>query len=201
MPGQFNIALFLTWIRIAAIPMVVVVFMWPGEWSKPIAAVIFTLAGLTDWLDGYLARKLNLTSRFGAFLDPVADKLMVATALVLILWAAPQHSAGMWFPNHDMVLTVCAAIIIGREIVISALREWMAEMGERGTVAVSGIAKIKTIFQMVGVGAMLYTYPIFGILPAYGIGFMLVVAAAVLTIWTMYLYLKAAWPALMAPED
>jgi CDP-diacylglycerol--glycerol-3-phosphate 3-phosphatidyltransferase len=200
MPARFNIALFLTWIRIAAIPMVVIIFMLPWTWAKPTAAVIFTLAGLTDWLDGYLARRLNLTSRFGAFLDPVADKLLVSTALVLILWAAPQHNLPL-VPGHEMVLTVCAAIIIGREIVISALREWMAEMGERSTVAVSGIAKIKTIFQLVGVGAMLYTYPIFGVLPAYEIGFVLVVAAAVLTMWTMYLYLKAAWPALMAPED
>jgi CDP-diacylglycerol--glycerol-3-phosphate 3-phosphatidyltransferase len=200
MSARFNIALFLTWIRIAAIPMVVIVFMLPWEWAKPTAAVIFTLAGLTDWLDGYLARKLNLTSRFGAFLDPVADKLMVTTALVLIIWAAPSHNMPL-VPGHEMVLTVCAAIIIGREIVISALREWMAEMGARSKVAVSNIAKIKTIFQLVGVGAMLYTYPIFGILPAYGIGFVLVVAAAALTIWTMYLYLKAAWPALMAPED
>jgi CDP-diacylglycerol--glycerol-3-phosphate 3-phosphatidyltransferase len=198
MAKRFNIALALTWIRIAAIPMVVVVFMWPGEWSKPIAAVIFTLAGLTDWLDGYLARKLNLTSRFGAFLDPVADKLMVSTALVLILWAAPQHNDGMWIRHHDMILTVCAAIIIGREIVISALREWMAELGEGSAVAVTGIAKIKTIFQLVGVGAMLYTYPIFGIIPLYGLGFLLVVGAAGLTIWSMYLYLKAAWPSLNA---
>jgi CDP-diacylglycerol--glycerol-3-phosphate 3-phosphatidyltransferase len=200
MPARFNIALFLTWIRIAAIPLVVIIFMLPWTWAKPTAAVIFTLAGLTDWLDGYLARRLNLTSRFGAFLDPVADKLMVSTALVLILWAAPQHNLPL-VPGHEMVLTVCAAIIIGREIVISALREWMAEMGERSTVAVSSIAKIKTIFQLVGVGAMLYTYPIFGVLPAYGIGFVLLVAAAVLTMWTMYLYLKAAWPSLMAPED
>jgi CDP-diacylglycerol--glycerol-3-phosphate 3-phosphatidyltransferase len=199
MPQKFNIALFLTWLRIAAIPLVVIIFMLPWYWAKPTAAVIFTVAGLTDWLDGYLARKLNLTSRFGAFLDPVADKLMVSTALVLVLWAAPQHK--LLIPHHDMILAVCAAIIVGREIVISALREWMAEVGERSTVAVTGIAKWKTIFQLVGVGAMLYTYPIFGILPAYGIGFMLVVAAAVLTIWTMYLYLKAAWPILMAPED
>ena len=199
MPARFNIALALTWIRIAAIPLVVIVFMLPGYWSKPIAAVIFTLAGLTDWLDGYLARKLNLTSKFGAFLDPVADKLMVSTALVLILWAAPQHEMPL-VPGHEMILTVCAAIIIGREIVISALREWMAEMGARSAVAVTGIAKLKTIFQLVGVGAMLFTYPIFGFIPAYGIGFLLVLAAAVLTIWSMYIYLKAAWPQLSAPE-
>jgi CDP-diacylglycerol--glycerol-3-phosphate 3-phosphatidyltransferase len=197
MAKRFNIALALTWFRIAAIPMVFVVFMLPGYWSKPIAAVIFTVAGLTDWLDGYLARKLNLTSRFGAFLDPVADKLMVSTALVLILWAAPNHELP-FLPHHDMVLAVCAAIIVGREIVISALREWMAELGARSTVAVSGIAKIKTIFQLVGVGAMLFTYPIFGFIPAYGIGFLLVVSAAGLTMWSMYLYLKAAWPSLNA---
>jgi CDP-diacylglycerol--glycerol-3-phosphate 3-phosphatidyltransferase len=199
MPKKFNIALALTWIRIAAIPMIVVVFMLPGYWSQPIAAVIFTLAGLTDWLDGYLARKLNLTSRFGAFLDPVADKLMVSTALVLILWAAPKHEMPL-VPGHEMILTVCAAIIIGREIVISALREWMAELGARNAVAVTGIAKLKTIFQLVGVGAMLYTYPVFGFIPLYGIGFVLVVAASGLTIWSMYIYLKAAWPQLNAPE-
>lgn len=193
MRPSFNIALFLTWTRIAAIPMVAIVFMLPFHWAKPTAAVIFTIAGLTDWLDGYLARKLNLMSRFGAFLDPVADKLMVSTALVLILWAAPDHKMP-FVPAHEMILAVCAAIIIGREIVISALREWMAELGERGAVAVTGIAKLKTIFQLVGVGAMLFTYPIFGILPAYEIGFLLVVAASVLTLWSMYLYLLAAWP-------
>lgn len=190
----------LTWIRIAAIPMIVLVFMLPGQWSKPIAAVIFTLAALTDWLDGYLARKLNMTSRFGAFLDPVADKLMVATALVLILWAAPQHRL-LLVPNHEIVLTVCAAIIIGREIVISALREWMAQLGERHQVAVTGVAKIKTILQLVGVGAMLFTYPLFGIIPVYGIGFVLLVVAAVLTIWSMLIYLKAAWPHLTATGE
>ncbi|MCP4000393.1 MAG: CDP-diacylglycerol--glycerol-3-phosphate 3-phosphatidyltransferase [Gammaproteobacteria bacterium] len=199
MHPRFNIALALTWLRIAAIPMIVLVFMWPGDWSKPIAAVIFTLAGLTDWLDGYLARKLNLTSRFGAFLDPVADKLMVSTALVLILWAAPQHEMPL-VPGHEIILTLCAAIIIGREIVISALREWMAELGARNAVAVTGIAKLKTIFQLVGVGAMLYTYPVFGFIPLYGIGFILVVTASGLTIWSMYIYLKAAWPQLTAPE-
>jgi CDP-diacylglycerol---glycerol-3-phosphate 3-phosphatidyltransferase len=193
MRPRFNIALFLTWTRIAAIPMVVIVFMLPFHWAKPTAAVIFTIAGLTDWLDGYLARKLNLMSRFGAFLDPVADKLMVSTALVLILWAAPDHNMP-FIPGYEMILAVCAAIIIGREIVISALREWMAELGERGAVAVTGIAKLKTIFQLVGVGAMLFTYPIFGILPAYEIGFLLLVAASVLTLWSMYLYLLAAWP-------
>ena len=148
MKPRFNVALMLTWFRIAAIPLVIVVFMLPGYWYKPAAALLFTLAGLTDWLDGYLARKLNLTSRFGAFLDPVADKLMVSTALVLILWAAPKHRMPL-VPHHDIVIALCAAVIIGREIVISALREWMAEIGERGQVAVTGIAKLKTIMQMV----------------------------------------------------
>jgi CDP-diacylglycerol--glycerol-3-phosphate 3-phosphatidyltransferase len=196
MRPRFNLALMLTWFRIAAIPLVVIVFMIPGYWYKPTAALIFTLAGLTDWLDGYVARRFNLMSRFGAFLDPVADKLMVSTALVLILWAAPQHSIP-FMPFHDIALAVCAAIIIGREIVISALREWMAEIGERGQVAVTGVAKIKTIMQMVGVGAMLFSYPFFG-LPVYEVGFALVVIAAALTIWSSYLYLRAAWPHLMA---
>ncbi|NND55121.1 MAG: CDP-diacylglycerol--glycerol-3-phosphate 3-phosphatidyltransferase [Gammaproteobacteria bacterium] len=197
MQKAFNIALALTWLRIAAIPLIVVVFMLPGYWPKPIAALIFTFAGLTDWLDGYVARKMNMQSKFGAFLDPVADKLMVATALILLLWDAPNRTLPL-FPWHDIALAVCGVIIIGREIVISALREWMAEMGERHQVAVSGIAKLKTIFQLVGLGAMLFTFPLFGIIPAYGIGFALVLAAAVLTIWSMLLYLKAAWPHMSA---
>jgi len=193
MQKRFNIALALTWMRIAAIPLIVLVFMLPGYWPKPIAALIFTIAGLTDWLDGYLARKLNLISKFGAFLDPVADKLMVAAALVLLLWDAPNRTLAL-FPRHDIALAVCAVIIIGREIVISALREWMAEMGERHQVAVSGIAKLKTIFQLVGLGAMLFTFPLFGVIPVYGLGFALVLLASVLTIWSMLLYLKAALP-------
>ncbi|MEC9374791.1 MAG: CDP-diacylglycerol--glycerol-3-phosphate 3-phosphatidyltransferase [Pseudomonadota bacterium] len=199
MKKRFNIAIALTWFRIAAIPLIVIIFMIPGYWYKPAATLIFALACITDWLDGYLARKLNLTSRFGAFLDPVADKLMVSTALVLILWASPQHQS-LLFPYHDIVLAICAAIIIGREIVISALREWMAEIGERGQLAVTGIAKIKTILQMVGVGAMLFTYPLFGFIPVYGIGFSLVVFASVLTIWSSYIYLRAAWPHLASAD-
>ena len=193
MSKPFNLPLMLTWLRIAAIPLIVVVFMLPGHWPKPIAALIFAAAGLTDWLDGYLARKMNLTSKFGAFLDPVADKLMVSTALILLVWDAPNRTL-IFFPHHDIAMAICGVVIIGREIVVSALREWMAEMGERHQLAVSGIAKLKTIFQLVGLGAMLFTFPIFGILPAYGIGFMLVLAASVLTLWSMYLYLKAAWP-------
>jgi len=193
MAKRVNIALILTWIRIAAIPLIVVVFMLPGFWAKFAAALIFSLAGITDWLDGYLARRLDMATKFGAFLDPVADKLMVSTALVLILWAAPANQVP-FMPGHEAVLVVCAAIILGREIVISALREWMAELGERSAVAVSSIGKYKTAFQMVGLGAMLFTYPLFGIIPVYEIGFVLLLLASVLTIWSMYVYLRAAWP-------
>ena len=192
-----NLPNILTMSRIVMIPVFVVIFYLPMQWSYLVSAIIFALAGLTDWLDGYLARKLNQSTPFGAFLDPVADKLMVTTALVLILWDAPNRTLP-WLPGEDIILAVCAAIIIGREIVISALREWMAELGERHQVAVTGIAKLKTIFQLVGVGAMLFTFPFFGVIPVYEIGFGLVVLAAVLTLWSMYIYLRAAGPHLSA---
>jgi len=188
MTARFNIATALTWIRIAAIPLIVVVFYVPFGWSRPAAAMIFTLAGLTDWLDGYLARRLELTSRFGAFLDPVADKLMVTTALVLIVQAHPR-----WW------MALLAAIIIGREITISALREWMAELGARSQIAVSGFGKLKTILQMVGLGAMLFRTPIFGV-PVYEFGTTLLIIAAGLTLWSMFVYLQTAWPRLTQPE-
>ena len=194
---HINIPNSLTILRILLIPVLVAVFYIPFDHHLWVAAGIFAAAAVTDWFDGYLARRWQQVSALGEFLDPVADKLMVSTALVLILWAAPQHTMP-FVPQHDMVLAVCAAIIIGREIVISALREWMAELGERNAVAVTGIAKFKTIFQLVGVGAMLYTYPIFGILPLYEFGFIFVVSAAVLTIWSMVIYLRAAWPSLNA---
>jgi len=189
MARRFNIATALTWFRIAAIPLIVVVFYLPFGWSRPAAAVIFTLAGLTDWLDGYLARRLQLTSRFGAFLDPVADKLMVATTLILILQAHPR-----WW------IALLAAIIIGREITVSALREWMAELGARSQIAVSGFGKLKTILQMVGLGAMLFLTPIFSI-PVYEIGTTLLIIAAGLTLWSMYAYLKTAWPRLTGSDE
>jgi CDP-diacylglycerol--glycerol-3-phosphate 3-phosphatidyltransferase len=185
---QLNIATALTWFRIAAIPAVVVVFYMPVNWSRPVAALIFALAGVTDWLDGYLARRLSQTSQFGAFLDPVADKLMVTTALVLIVQADPR-----------MVITLVAAIIIGREIAVSALREWMAELGARHRVAVSSLGKIKTIMQMVGLGCMLFASPI-SILPVYDIGLALVVVAAAITLWSMIGYIRAAWPRLNSSE-
>jgi CDP-diacylglycerol--glycerol-3-phosphate 3-phosphatidyltransferase len=168
----FNIPILLTWFRIAAIPLVVIVYLLPFSWAHSASALIFTAAGITDAFDGYLARKWNQITKFGAFLDPVADKLMVSTALVAV-----------------------ATIIIGREIAISALREWMAEMGERHNVAVSSFGKTKTIFQMVGIGAMLFTEPVFG-LPAFEIGYTLLVIAAGLTLLTMFQYLQAAGPIL-----
>lgn len=181
---ELNIATALTWVRIAAIPAVVVVFYMPVSWARPAAAMIFALAGITDWLDGYLARRLGQTSQFGAFLDPVADKLMVTTALVLIVQADPR-----------VVITLVAAIIIGREIAVSALREWMAELGARHRVAVSGVGKMKTIMQMVGLGCMLFASSVFG-LPVYDIGIVLVIVAAGITLWSMVGYIRAAWPRL-----
>ena len=181
MSSKLNIATLLTWFRIAAIPLFALVFyLPPGKLMRPLACVIFTIAGLTDWLDGYLARRLNLMSKFGAFLDPVADKLMVSLTLVIILQADPQ-----WF------IALIAAIIIGREFTISALREWMAEIGARNLVAVSGFGKLKTILQMVGLGMMIWKYPFYG-LPIYAIG---------LGLYSMFVYLRAAWPALTAESD
>ena len=189
MAPHLNIATLLTWFRIAAIPLVVAVFYLPlvypaggGPWARPATALVFTLAALTDWLDGYLARRLNLTSQFGAFLDPVADKLMVTTVLVIIVQADPSAH-----------LAITAAVIIGRELTVSALREWMSELGRRHHVAVSGSGKLKTILQMVGLGAMLWYQPLWGI-PVYAIGKALLILAAGLTLWSMALYIRAAWP-------
>jgi CDP-diacylglycerol--glycerol-3-phosphate 3-phosphatidyltransferase len=185
---QLNVATALTWLRIAAIPAVAVIFYWPGEWSKPLACLAFTLAGLTDLLDGYLARRMGQTSKFGAFLDPVADKLMVAVALILILQSDPR-----------VVIALVAAIIIGREIAVSALREWMAELGARSRVAVTGIGKAKTTMQMIGLGAMLYTRDLMG-MPVYEIGLALLIVAAGITLWSMVGYVKAAWPSVTDRE-
>ena len=187
MAPKMNIATILTWLRIAAIPLVVFVFylpqlVGPYSWARPAAALVFAFAAMTDWLDGYLARRLNQTSAFGAFLDPVADKLMVTTVLVIIVQADPQ-----------IYLAVTAAIIIGRELTISALREWMAELGRRRHVAVSGTGKLKTILQMVGLGALLWYVPTFG-LPVYAIGKALLILAAGLTLWSMMVYLRSARP-------
>lgn len=178
----FNLPNALTWFRIVAIPLVVVVFYLPVPWSRPAAGVLFALAGVTDYVDGYLARRLNQTSRFGAFLDPVADKLIVSTALVLLVQRDPT-----------IVLAVVAGIIIGREITVSALREWMTLIGARAHVAVTFFGKWKTTLQIVGISLMLYQKPI-GHVELYPIGLAVLFIAAGLTIWSMLDYLRAAWP-------
>ena len=185
---QWNIPNILTLLRIVLIPVLVVVFYLPGPWSYQISALIFGVAAITDWLDGYLARRLQQTSPFGAFLDPVADKLMVAVALVLLVQDNPSE-----------LFAVPAAVIIGREIVISALREWMAEIGARTRVAVSIVGKVKTTLQMIAILLLLYKIPV-GTFPTHMVGVILLYIAAILTLWSMFVYLKAAWPILSGAE-
>ncbi|OUD15014.1 CDP-diacylglycerol--glycerol-3-phosphate 3-phosphatidyltransferase [Thioflexithrix psekupsensis] len=181
-----NIPIFLTLLRVALIPVLMVVFYLPlGYWANFLSTAIFAVAALTDWFDGYLARRWQQTSQFGAFLDPVADKLIVAAALILLVEANPSP----W-------LAVPTVVIIGREIAISALREWMAELGERTQVAVSYIGKIKTTLQMIALLMLLYHYPIW-FLPIYEMGMILLYIAAGLTLWSMLIYLKAALPILL----
>jgi CDP-diacylglycerol--glycerol-3-phosphate 3-phosphatidyltransferase len=182
--SHFNLPNTLTWLRILMIPGVVVLYYLPFWWAHPAAGVGFALAGITDSLDGYFARKLGLTSRLGAFLDPVADKLIVAAALVLIVSADSR-----WF------VVIMAVVIIGREIAVSALREWMAEIGARGRIKVSQLAKYKTIMQITGLSMMLFHHQLFGI-AIYKLGVVLTAIAAVLTLWSMILYLRLAWPEL-----
>ena len=174
----------LTLVRILLIPVFILVFYLPYNWTHAAAAVIFAAGAVTDWLDGFLARRLKQTSRFGAFLDPVADKLLVAVALVLLVQVDPRA----W-------LAITAAIIIGREIAVSALREFMAEIGQRSQVKVATVGKVKTVTQMVAILLMIYRLPVVGI-PIYEIGFALLMVAAGLTLWSMFVYLKAAWPSL-----
>ncbi len=181
---HLNLPTILTLLRIAVIPVFILVFYAPFDWSHAASAAIFALAAITDWLDGFLARKLGQTSPFGAFLDPVADKLMVAVALILLVEADPSP----W-------LAIPAMVIIGREIAISALREWMAEIGESAQVKVSFIAKVKTMLQMVALLLMLYFNPVAGF-PTYKTGLVLLYVAAGLTLGSMVIYLRAAWPAL-----
>jgi CDP-diacylglycerol--glycerol-3-phosphate 3-phosphatidyltransferase/cardiolipin synthase len=182
--SHWNLPNTLTWLRILMIPGIVVLFYLPYWWAHPAAGVGFALAGITDTLDGYFARKLGQTSRLGAFLDPVADKLIVAAALVLIVSRDPQ-----WY------LVIAAIVIIGREIAVSALREWMAEIGARGRIKVSMLGKYKTIMQIIGLSLLLFRRDLFGI-PIYALGLVLTAVAAVLTLWSMILYLRLAWPEL-----
>ncbi len=179
-----NIPNILTLLRIALIPVYVGIFYLPWELAGQACALVFALAAITDWLDGYLARKLQQVSPLGAFLDPVADKLMVSTALILLVEAHPSP-----------VLAVPVLVIIGREIAISALREWMAEFGVRAQVAVSVIGKIKTAFQMTAIFLLIYSQDILG-LPIATIGYVLLYVAAILTFWSMMVYIRAAWPTL-----
>ena len=180
-----NIPNLLTWGRIVLIPMFVGVFYAPHNWLTPpeqnlAATVIFVVAAVTDWLDGYLARSLQQTSAFGAFLDPVADKLMVAAALIILV-------------QLERADAIVAFIIIGREIAISALREWMARIGAAKSVAVSVLGKIKTACQMVAIPMLLYHDPLPPFAPQ-AAGTWLIYLAALLTLWSMAYYLRMAWP-------
>jgi CDP-diacylglycerol---glycerol-3-phosphate 3-phosphatidyltransferase len=183
--SPLNLPNTLTWLRISMIPAILALFyLLPYPWADPAACAAFALAGITDSLDGYYARKLGQTSRLGAFLDPVADKLIVAAALVLIVSKDPR-----WF------VVIVAVVIIGREIAVSALREWMAEIGARSRIKVTILAKYKTIMQIVGLSMLLYRQNLFGI-PTYRAGLVLTAVAAVLTLWSMVQYLRVAWPEL-----
>jgi phosphatidylglycerophosphate synthase len=206
----WNLPNTLTWLRIFAIPLVIVLFYLPYQWADPAAGLLFAAAGITDSLDGYLARRMGQTSRLGAFLDPVADKLIVAVALVLLLSkdmpliivpgieGLDGGHATLRPESVRVILVLSAIVIIGREIAISALREWMAEIGQRGKVKVSQLAKYKTILQIVGLSCMLFRWnltlwPGFT-LPLFEIGLVLTIIAAALTLWSAIQYLRAAWP-------
>lgn len=186
---KLNLATILTLFRIAAIPVVVVMFYAPYENARPIAALLFGVAAITDLIDGWIARRYNQMSRFGEFLDPVADKLMVVIVLVMLV----QAQSSLW---EDVI----AMIIIGREITVSALREWMASIGARATVKVQFSGKLKTTFQMFGIAFMVWQKPLFGI-DVYHVGYVLLILAAVLTIYSMFAYLKAAWPSMKESVD
>ncbi|WP_068830737.1 CDP-diacylglycerol--glycerol-3-phosphate 3-phosphatidyltransferase [Pseudomonas sp. BMS12] len=176
-----NIPNLLTVLRVALIPVFILFFYLPLSWSYWAASGVFALAAVTDWFDGYLARRWEQSTPFGAFLDPVADKLMVAVALVLLV----EEHANLW-------LTLPAVIIIGREIVVSALREWMAELGARAQVAVSNLGKWKTAAQMLALVILLGNPPQLTLWV--GIGYVLLLVSAALTLWSMLQYLMAAWP-------
>ena len=188
-----NIPILLTWLRVALIPLVVGVFYLPNTWLSPFemgvcSTAIFIVAAITDWFDGFLARRWNETSAFGAFLDPVADKLMVAGALIELV-------------HQGQVYTVIAFIIIGREIAISALREWMAQLGASKSVAVHSIGKIKTAAQMIAIPMLLFPDTVFGLISTRYVGDKLLDIAAVLTVWSMFYYLRKAWPMIKERTD
>ena len=187
---RINLPTWLTLFRVALLPVMVVVFYLPFRGHNITAAIVFMLAAFTDWLDGFLARRMHLTSAFGAFLDPVADKLMVAVTLFLLV----ESHRGGW---PGIVMAVTAAIIVGREISVSALREWMAEIGMRATVKVAMIGKLKTVMQMVALVVLIVQHEKAAeALRLYHIGEGLLVIAGILTIWSGVYYLRAAWPVL-----
>lgn len=192
---MFNWPNVLTLVRISVIPLLVIFFYLPVPWSHSAAAIIFAIASITDWLDGYLARYLKQSTKLGAFLDPVADKLMVSIALVLIV-AEPTFqfvsvtSTVVTIPAA--MITIPAAVIVTREIIVSALREWMAEIGKRASVAVTSLAKFKTCVQMLALIVLLYCDTTTNAMLIL-FGYILLYIAAVLTIWSMCIYLKAAW--------
>ncbi|MDF1759218.1 MAG: CDP-diacylglycerol--glycerol-3-phosphate 3-phosphatidyltransferase, partial [Coxiellaceae bacterium] len=177
-----NFALLLTWSRIFAIPVIVLVYFLPFKNAHLVAACAFALVAVTDWLDGFVARNLDQCTKLGAFLDPVADKLLVSISLLMIL--SQQYMPFLALP---------AAVIVGRELTISALREWMAEIGKRTSVAVTFVAKLKTVMQLVAIGVLLLYRPHMPLYVLY-IGVVLLSIAAALTLWTMIIYLKIAWP-------
>jgi len=186
----FSLPMVLTWARIAMIPFLVAIYYFPDDWITPthknmLACVLFTVAAITDAFDGYFARRYAMTSRLGAFLDPVADKLMVSAALIVLL-------------ELGRVNALVALVIIGREITVSALREWMAQIGASQNVAVNWVGKFKTIVQMVAIPVLLFHDPLFGVIPLEMLGTLLIYAAALLTIYSMLLYLRLAWPHLSA---
>ncbi|MBC7405516.1 MAG: CDP-diacylglycerol--glycerol-3-phosphate 3-phosphatidyltransferase [Cytophaga sp.] len=189
----FNFPILLTWLRVALIPLVVGVFYLPHSWlpradQNFASTAVFIVAAVTDWFDGFLARRWNQTSAFGAFLDPVADKLMVAGALLVLV-------------QLDRVNAVIAFVIIGREITISALREWMAQIGASKSVAVSSLGKIKTAAQMIAIPMMLYHGVLFNVIDTVLWGNWLLVLAAILTVWSMFYYLSKAWPLIKETAD
>jgi len=175
----------LTLFRIALIPVLVVVFYWDHRLANILATAVFVAGAVTDILDGWIARKYQMYSAFGAFLDPVADKLAVAIALFLIV---------QW--HHTVPIALLSAIIVGREITISALREWMAQVGAHGLVKVAGLGKLKTIVQMTAISCLIFREPLLG-LPIFLIGEWLLGVAAALTLWSGYDYLRAAWPTMV----
>ncbi len=181
---MINLPIFLTLLRILVIPLVVVCYYLPVHWAHPLAVIIFLCACITDWLDGFLARRYGLTTRLGAFLDPIADKLLVAVVLVVVVGESLIPGLGLAIP---------AAVIVGREVAISGLREWMAEMGKRTSVAVTFLSKIKTALQMAAVVLLLWYMPSSARWIGWLGAFLLWIAAA-LTLWSMIIYIKLAWP-------